>query len=224
MNQSMPPGIHIRNNSGETIPAFSICRLTTLYSVDSDGRPIMNVDKPDADILTANFVVTFGNEIANGGFSFATRLIDAVAIAIDQSKPDYIPDVGDMVGPSPNSFKARRGWGSLLVVSEIASTGVCSVLGLPPGLRVQVKMKEDLLAAVDTDTDPSYAWAYLRRKNADGDLQVTDQEIRICNRFEEISVDADRYAKAELIDGEIQLYAADCPGQGDSVSESLLEL
>jgi hypothetical protein len=39
------------------------------------------------------------------------------------------------------------------------------------------------------------------------------------NRFTQISVDAGTYGKAEHIDGEWQLYAADCPG--GSLSESL---
>jgi len=214
------PAIQIRNDSGEVIPPFSICRVTTPYGVGADGQTIMNVKKPAADILTPTFVVTHGNELAIGGLGVAVRLKDAVAVAVDLSNPDYAPSIGDRIGPVPKSFKASKGWGNLLVVSDVEPTGVCAVLGVTRDMRVQVKMKEDLLAAVNTDTDPSYAWAYLRRRNDDGDLVVTNQKILICNRFTEISVNAGVYAKAEEMEGEIQLYAADCPRDGDS-SESI---
>jgi hypothetical protein len=79
----------------------------------------------------------------------------------------------------------------------------------------QVILKEDLFAAVDTKTDPSTAEAYtLMKKN--GNLVNTGRTITIVNRFENISIDAGTYAKAEWIDGEWQLYAADCPGGSES--------
>ncbi len=90
--------------------------------------------------------------------------------------------------------------------------------------NVQVILKADLLAAPDCQTDPSTAKAYVMRRNSAGDLETTDREITIVNRFQEISVDAGTYAKAEWIDGEWQLYAADCAtdasfSSGDIVSE-----
>ncbi len=86
--------------------------------------------------------------------------------------------------------------------------------------RVQVIMKDDLLAAVNTKRDPSTADAYVLRKKANGDLRQTRDTIPIVNRFINISVDAGTYAKAEWIDGEWQLYAADCPGGSDSSGSS----
>ena len=90
--------------------------------------------------------------------------------------------------------------------------------------RKQVILKEDLLAAPDCQTDPSTAQAYVMQRTSSGDMETTDREITIVNRFQEISVDAGTYAKAEWIDGEWQLYAADCAtdasfSTGDVVSE-----
>lgn len=79
--------------------------------------------------------------------------------------------------------------------------------------RLQVILGEDLLAAVDTLTDPSTASANVLRRKADGDLEITTRSITIVNRFENISIDAGTYAKAEWIEGEWQLYAADCSQQ-----------
>lgn len=78
--------------------------------------------------------------------------------------------------------------------------------------RLQVIMAADLFAAVRVLNDPSTAAAYILRPKANGDLKRTSATITIVNRFLNISVDDGTYAKAEWIDGEWQLYAADCPG------------
>jgi hypothetical protein len=83
--------------------------------------------------------------------------------------------------------------------------------------HVQVILMEDLLAAVDTLTDPSTAKARVLAKKANGDLEITTREITIVNRFLNISIDSGIYGKAEWIDGEWQLYAADCPAQSQSM-------
>jgi hypothetical protein len=83
--------------------------------------------------------------------------------------------------------------------------------GLP--LRIQVVMTTDLFAAVNTKRDPSTASARILRRTSGGDLTLSTDTVTIVNRFMHISVDAGTYAKAEWIDGEWQLYAADCsPG------------
>jgi hypothetical protein len=84
--------------------------------------------------------------------------------------------------------------------------------------RRQVILKEDLFAAVSTKTDPSTADAYVLTRRRNGNLVNTGRTITIVNRFENISVDAGTYAKAEWIDGEWQLYAADCGAESVSVS------
>jgi hypothetical protein len=76
---------------------------------------------------------------------------------------------------------------------------------------------EDLLAAVDTLTDPSTAKARILAKKSNGDLEITTREITLVNRFLNISIDSGIYGKAEWIDGEWQLYNADCPSQSASV-------
>jgi hypothetical protein len=78
--------------------------------------------------------------------------------------------------------------------------------------RLQVVMSSDLLAAVNTKRDPSTATARILRKKSNGDLTLSTDSITIVNRFTQISIDAGTTAKAEWIDGEWQLYAADCPG------------
>ena len=78
--------------------------------------------------------------------------------------------------------------------------------------RIQVVLTSDLPAAVNAKRDPSTATARILRRKTDGDLTLSTDSITIVNRFTQISVDAGTYGKAEMIDGEWQLYAADCPG------------
>ena len=84
--------------------------------------------------------------------------------------------------------------------------------------RRQAILEADLLAAVDTLTDPSTAPARLLNLTAGGDLEVSDETVTVVNRFENISIDADTYIKIEWIDGEWQPYAADCGPQSESFS------
>jgi hypothetical protein len=84
--------------------------------------------------------------------------------------------------------------------------------------RRQAILEADLLAAVDTLTDPSTAPARLLDLTAGGDLKLSDETVTVVNRFENISIDADSYIKIEFIDGEWQPYAADCGPQSESFS------
>jgi hypothetical protein len=86
--------------------------------------------------------------------------------------------------------------------------------------NVQVILREDLYAAVDSRNDPSTAEAAVM-ENQNGRLAVSGRVITVVNRFINISVDAGTYAKAEWISGEWQLYAADCPGGSESLGSSI---
>ena len=83
----------------------------------------------------------------------------------------------------------------------------------------QAYLLEDLYAAEDTLLDPSTARARLLRRSG-SNLQLTNVEVTVVNRFEHISVDADTYIKVEWIDGEWQLYAADCAPESQSISSA----
>ena len=85
-------------------------------------------------------------------------------------------------------------------------------------LRRQAILQSDLLAAVDTLTDPSTAQATILQGNGSGDLELSSITVTVVNRFENISIDADTYVKIEWIDGEWQPYAADCGPQSESFS------
>lgn len=84
----------------------------------------------------------------------------------------------------------------------------------------QCYLLEDLFAAEDTLADPSTARARLLRKNPSGNLELTNVEVTVVNRFKNISIDADTYIKIEWIDGEWQPYASDCAPDSQSISSA----
>jgi hypothetical protein len=87
-----------------------------------------------------------------------------------------------------------------------------------PTNRRRVELLETLYAASDHRDAPERAQARILVKGSDGKLiplvvNGVEVEITIVNWFENISVDSGTYAKAEVMDGEWELYAADCPGE-----------
>ena len=79
-------------------------------------------------------------------------------------------------------------------------------------------LAEDLLAAVDSLTDPSTAQANFVGRKANGDFEILTESATIVNRFEEISIDAGRLIGVEWMAGEWTPYKADCPAMSASVS------
>ncbi len=76
--------------------------------------------------------------------------------------------------------------------------------------RHQAVMVGALSAATEALASPATATAKLLKPDDDGDLEVTETEVSVTNRFEGIEVAAGTLVKIEFIDGEWQLYAADC--------------
>jgi hypothetical protein len=90
--------------------------------------------------------------------------------------------------------------------------------GVRDSRRIAV-LQSDLLAAVDWMRDPSTALAKLARKKAgSSDYILTDEEVTVVNRFENISLDSGTVLGIEWIDGEWQPYKADCSPESGSMS------
>ena len=91
--------------------------------------------------------------------------------------------------------------------------------GGPRDNRRIAVLQADLLAAVDWMRDPSTAPALLARKAPDSsDYILTNEEVTVVNRFENISLDNGTVLGIEFIDGEWQPYKADCSPESGSMS------
>ena len=77
---------------------------------------------------------------------------------------------------------------------------------------------EDLLAAVDSLTDPSTAQANFVARKANGDFEILSESVTLVNRFENISIDAGTLVGVEWMAGEWTPYKADCPAMSASAS------
>lgn len=195
------------NESGETIPAYGVVQLRTNFDGSSKAS------KPNA---------ADGLFYASGMISVASTKAGE-SLTWDRPRPVLINGtvtVGDEVGPVSGQWYMDVTGGGFKVVRQ-PTGGVGVVVQTSSCKRLQVLMREDLFAAVDTKTDPSMATAFILRRKANGDLRRTTWMITVVNRFRNISVDKGTYAKAEWIDGEWQLYAADCPGGSESSSWSV---
>jgi hypothetical protein len=76
-------------------------------------------------------------------------------------------------------------------------------------LRVQGKLSSALAAATAFDTGASTASFVVWRKNTSG-TPVAAETITVVNRFRYIDLPSGTICKAEWIEGEWQIYAADC--------------
>jgi hypothetical protein len=76
-------------------------------------------------------------------------------------------------------------------------------------LRVQGKLTSALPAATAFDSDAATASFQIWRKNASG-VPVAAETITVVNRFLFIDLPTNTVCKAEWIEGEWQIYAADC--------------
>lgn len=91
--------------------------------------------------------------------------------------------------------------------------------GGPRDNRRIAVLQADLLAAVDWMRDPSTAPALLARKEpGSSDYILTNEEVAVVNRFENISLDNGTVIGIEYIDGEWQPYKADCSPDSGSMS------
>lgn len=79
-----------------------------------------------------------------------------------------------------------------------------------PTRRLQGKLDSTLAAATEFADDPSTATMSVWQKNSSGDMEDSGDNITVVNRFIHISVASGSVVKAEWIDNEWQLYAADC--------------
>lgn len=125
-----------------------------------------------------------------------------------------VVSTADPITITNRSPSNSAGIGDLLLVRFIVREWAPMWCG--GGQHLQVIMREDLLAAVNTKTDPSTAQARILRRKEDGDLRLSLDEVTVVNRFKNISIDKGVYAKVEWIGGEWQPYAADCP-PGESI-------
>lgn len=195
------------NVAGITIPAYAVIQLVTDFT-----SGLSQASMPDSN--DGLFYVNGPVDVPTGkrGESYLWNRPRPVLLTGTEL-------VGDEVGPVDSSWSMSRDGRGYRVLHQ-AVGGVAVVERAGGFSRVQVKMCEDLYAAVDTDTDPSYAQAWVRRRLDNGDLTVTAEVYLITNRFMNISVDRHSYAKAEMIDKEWQLYAADCPAGSSSASDA----
>lgn len=192
------------NVSGATVPAYGVVQFRSNFLSGYN-----QAEKPDSP--TGLFFVNGPVDVLNGGYGESLLFHKPRLVLVSGS-----PTVGDTVGPSADSWEMSDTGEGFKVMHQPVS-GVAAVISAGGGgSRRQVIFSEDLFAAVNTKRDPSFAYARVLRKKANGDLTLSTDSLYVTNRFKNISIDAGIYGKVEWLDGEWQPYAADCPGDSSS--------
>jgi hypothetical protein len=170
------------------------------------GQTVVTCTKPTT--TAGEYLFNSPYPIADGENGWAYKF--GVVIALGNGTPPTAPNV--IYQPVVSTWTIEEG-GSLFTVFGEHNVIANAVVGRFTGggsRHLQVILSADLFAAVNTKRDPSTATARILRRLSNGDLSLSADTITIVYRFMHISVDAGTYAKAEWIDGEWQLYAADC--------------
>jgi hypothetical protein len=204
-----------QNTSGEVFPAHGCGRLDSVLRVDeAGGHPVYKLVKPDG--IAGIYVVNGPNNVAHDGMGVATALEDARLVLVQDG--DGQPQVGDVCGPTRRLWVATTSGSGLRAAGDVENNLV--PITQQAFVRFQGMLTGDLAAAVNIKRDPSTAKARILFRKLDGDLTLSKKEVEIVNRFKNISVEAETYVKFEWLDGEWQLYAADCAAN-ESSSESV---
>jgi hypothetical protein len=176
---------------GDSVETFDpASRLVTSSDVRI-VRFLENVNPGDYGQKMCALMRFNGTEFVDTKQRVPVRCISAAGVAASKTKP--VQAVARATGP----------------------LGLCAELPL----HRQAFLTEDMLAAVSTRRDPSTATCLLMTRKANGDFARSSHALTIVNRFEDISAHKNTYIKIEVVDGEWQPYAANCPSQ-DSESES----
>ena len=205
IDEVSPHRVFVKNTEAEVIPPYACLRVTG--TIETGGRTALLVEKPTS--VSGEFVFNGPYEIAalaDVGVGWAYKF--EIIVMLGDGTPPTAANV--QYSPVVGSWTITESSGPFVVFGEHNAATDALIGRITSPLHIQVVLSADLFAAVNTKRDPSTATARILRRLSNGDLSLSTDTVTIVNRFMHISVDAGTYAKAEWIDGEWQLYAADC--------------
>lgn len=120
--------LEYRNDSGETIPAYGIVRITGII-IPEPGRVLLTVAKPNVYGCQYQCAINGPVPIGAGKFGNCSRETFAAALYDTADGP---PGIGERWGPRDGTWKLRRNTGGFAVVGTTkAATGLVLVQPAP---------------------------------------------------------------------------------------------
>lgn len=102
---SKPPQIRwitFRNDSGETVPAYAVIRITGVGDEGSMGF-VLTADKPNEETDSYRYYVNSGLAVAADTYGKCTEAMSPIPVLIDESEGDL--EFGQEVGPEDDEWK-----------------------------------------------------------------------------------------------------------------------
>lgn len=186
-------GIPFRNDSGETIPAYGVMRVTGSATVS--GTEYVTVSKPNSD-FKRKYLVNTGSAVANGAYGTGTWLDEGGWVLYDDAST---PALGESWGPKNNSWKLNK-W-------RYGFT----IIGNPTGGSTDlVRAWQEEVNEFIGKTDATH------NKNSTGTVSIydgnladtTDNMASVENKFANVS--SGKWVQVRWVAGKWHLVAAEC--------------
>jgi hypothetical protein len=117
-----PAPIVVYNDSGETIPPYSIMQMTT--ALNEQGRNSINVKKPiDSTLLRCPMLINGHTEIASGGYGIAQN---GPVYRIACGSLSFA--TGDRLGPTTGSWNAGLGSMFAVIGTDEIDSGIAKAM------------------------------------------------------------------------------------------------
>jgi len=201
-----------RNDSGETIPAYGIVRVTGY--VEANGRNMVTVTKPATSV--GSFIVNGREEVlANEyGYGFAGPVVRVTYHSSDSPNPGNILGVD---GFQARSYSSGQPVLDIVILGVIDSTNRIAFARLVPVQQLMIKAPSGGI--------PGRVGTMMQ--GAICDVMVMSSVDQLATSFVQLKVynwstssacaNGDRYGIAGLINGKWHIIAEDCNDEGSTI-------
>lgn len=213
LRDPVPERVFFRNDSGETVPAHGVLRVTGY--VDAQGRHMVTVAKPASTLGT--FIVNSWNEVASGeyGWGYASGQVRVLYDSADA------PSNGQVYGV--DGFKARtypsgKPVCNFVMLGIVDSTNKIAVANFehPELLMIQAPANGIPGRAGSLVGSASCTVAVLGTVNSM--LSTTSVSVTVFNWSKSaVCKTGDRYGIAGLCSGKWKIIAEDCNDTGSTI-------
>jgi hypothetical protein len=200
-----------RNDSGETIPAYGIVRVTGY--VEANGRNMVTVTKPATSV--GSFIVNGREEVlANEyGYGFAGPVVRVTYHSSDSPNPGNILGVD---GFQARSYSSGQPVLDIVILGVIDSTNRIAFARLVPVQQLMIKAPSGGIPG-RVGTMMQGAICDVMVMSSVDQLATSSVQLKVYNWSTSLAcANGDRYGIAGLINGKWHIIAEDCNDEGST--------
>ena len=200
-----------RNDSGETIPAYGIVRVTGY--VEANGRNMVTVTKPATSV--GSFIVNGREEVlANEyGYGFAGPVVRVTYHSSDSPNPGNILGVD---GFQARSYSSGQPVLDIVILGVMDSTNRIAFARLVPVQQLMIKAPSGGIPGRVGTMMQGAICDVMVMSSAD-QLATSSVQLKVYNWSTSLAcANGDRYGIAGLINGKWHIIAEDCNDEGST--------